>query len=367
MERINYVILNVMAGMLLTFGGCKTAAPKVERYYTAEDFAKTEKIDMHCHITVDRLDFMDLAKADNFRILTINTDAYEDPTIEDQEQFALNQIRAYPDRLSYLTTFSIKGWDQPDWQEKTIARLDSSFKKGAIGVKVWKNIGMVEKDKDGNFIMIDNARFDPIFEHIEKMGKSVCGHLGEPRNCWLPLDQMTVNNDRKYFEEHPEYHMFLHPEFPSYEEQIRARDSMLSKHPTLRFMGAHMGSLEWSVDELASHFDKYPNMTVDLAARICHIQKQAQSDRDKVRGFFIKYQDRLIYGTDEGDYEGADPDPEKMKAKTHEVWTRDWKFLTSDEVMTSWEVDGEFKGLKLPADVIDNIYYKNAVKWFPGI
>src|SRR5512145_3372040 len=131
MEPINHVFLNMAAGMLLAFGGCKTAAPKVERYYSAADFAKTEKIDIHCHIAVDRLDFMDLAKADNFRILTVNTDASEDPGIEEQEQFALNQIKANPDRLSYLTTFSIKGWDQPDWQEKTIARLDSSFKKGA--------------------------------------------------------------------------------------------------------------------------------------------------------------------------------------------------------------------------------------------
>ena len=368
MERVNYhALLPVMAGLLLAINGCKPAATTDTRYFSAGDFKKTEKIDIHCHISVDRHDFMEQAVADNFRILTINTDAFVDPTIEDQQEFALRQMEAFPGRLAYLTSFSIKGWDAPDWQQKTIAYLDSSFKKGAIGVKIWKNIGMVEKDKDGNFIMIDNARFDPIFDFIGKMGKTVCGHLGEPKNCWLPLDQMTVNNDRKYFAENPQYHMFLHPEYPSYEEQIRARDSMLRKHPNLRFMGAHLGSLEWSVDELASHFDQYPNMTVDMAARICHTEKQAQTDWQKVHDFFIKYQDRILYGTDEGDYEGADADPEKLKASAHTVWTRDWKFLTTDETMTSWEVDGEFKGLKLPVDVIEKIYFKNAVKWFPGI
>jgi predicted TIM-barrel fold metal-dependent hydrolase len=326
-----------------------------------------EKIDIHCHISVERHTFMELAVADNFRILTINTDAFLHPTIEEQQEFALKQIKAFPKNLHYLTAFNLKGWDEPGWQEKTIAYLDDSFKKGAIGIKVWKNIGMVEKDKNGKFIMIDDPKFDPIFDYLEKRNMPVCGHLGEPKNCWLPIEKMTVNNDKKYFAEHPEYHMFLHPEYPSYEDQIAARDNMLRKHPNLRFMGAHLGSLEWSVDELAKHFDMFPNMAVDMAARTCHIEKQAQADWQKVHDFFIKYQDRIIYGTDEGDFEGAPADPLKLKEQVETVWTRDWKFLTTDETMTSWEVDGSFKGLKLPKEVIEKIFYKNALKWFPGV
>ncbi len=66
--------------------------------------------------------------------------------------------------------------------------------------------------------------------------------------------------------------MYLHPEFPSYEDQIKARDHMLEKHPDLKFIGAHLGSLEWSADELAKRLDKFPNMVVDMAARISHLQ-----------------------------------------------------------------------------------------------
>jgi predicted TIM-barrel fold metal-dependent hydrolase len=161
--------------------------------------------------------------------------------------------------------------------------------------------------------------------------------------------------------------MFLHPEYPSYEDQIAARDNMLRKHPNLHFMGAHLGSLEWSVDELAKHFDMFPNMTVDMAARTCHIEKQSQADWQKVHDFFIKYQDRIIYGTDEGDFDGAEADPLKLQEAVQAIWLRDWKFLTTDETMTSWEVDGNFKGLKLPKEVIEKIFYKNAVKWFPGV
>jgi predicted TIM-barrel fold metal-dependent hydrolase len=278
----------------------------------------------------------------------------------------LRYIRFKNFRITWLTLpFSLEGWGDKNWQEEIIAGLKESFEKGAIGVKVWKNIGMVEKGKEGNFIMIDNPRFDPVFDFLEENKIPVCGHLGEPRNCWLPLDQMTVNNDKQYFKDHPEYHMFLHPEYPSYEEQVAARDRMLEKHPDLIFMGAHLGSMEWSVDLMAEHFERFPNMTVDLAERVCHIEVQAQKDWQKVRDFFVKYQDRIIYGTDRGDYEGSEAEPEELKKNVHEVWKSDWKFFATDETMTSWKVDGEFKGLKLPREVIEKIYYKNAERVFP--
>ena len=345
---------------------CVPSKSTQEEFCTEIDFKNMDKIDIHCHINVERHAFMEQAQEYNFRILTINTDASElKQTIEDQERIAIIQRNAFPDQLAYLASFSMDGWDNEDWQQKTIAALEESFKKGATGVKVWKNIGMVAKDQNGNFIMIDNPKFDPIFDYIEKKGKPVCGHLGEPKNCWLPIENMTVNNDKKYFAEHPEYHMYLHPDFPSYEDQINARDNMLRKHPNLHFMGAHLGSLEWSIDELAKHLDIFPNMNVDMAGRMCHIEKQAVENWQKVYDFIIKYQDRIIYGTDEGDWIGADTDPAQLKEKVLTVWKRDWKFLTTDEPMTSWEVDGTFKGLKLPKKVVEKIYYKNAIKMYP--
>ena len=94
--------------------------------------------------------------------------------------------------------------------------------------------------------------------------------------------------------------MYRHPEFPSYEDQIVARDRMLEKHADLQFVGAHLGSLEWSVDELAKRLDRFPNMAVDMAARIPHLQVQSVKNWQKVHDFMIKYQDRLIYATDHG-------------------------------------------------------------------
>ena len=93
--------------------------------------------------------------------------------------------------------------------------------------------------------------------------------------------------------------MFLHPEMPSYEDQIKARDNFVAAHPQLRFVGAHLGSLEYDVDRIAAFLDRFPErVNVDMAARMSQVQYQSVRDTKRCGTFFIKYQDRLLYGTD---------------------------------------------------------------------
>ena len=331
-------------------------------HYTLEDFTKVKKIDTHMHLNSEDVALTDQARQDNFKLLTVNVDVSDYPTVDDQERYALHQVKQAPEDIDYLTAFTLKRWDSAGWADEVVSRLEKSFQQGALGIKLWKNIGMVYKDSAGNFIMIDNPKFDPVIEYIIRQDKTVLGHLGEPKNCWLPLDQMTVNNDRNYFKNHPEYHMYLHPEYPSYEDQINARDRFVERHPDMRFVGAHLGSLEWDVDELAKRLDKFPNMAVDLAARIPHLQHQTKLNREKVRDFVIKYQDRLIYATDSGI--SPDSNPENEKKDLHTTWVNDWKYFVTDATLTSPHVNGEFQGLMLPKKVIDNIYRENAIRWF---
>jgi hypothetical protein len=333
-----------------------------DSYYDMNDFGSVKKVDTHVHLNSDDPALAVLAKADNFFLLTINVDVPDYLDVSSQEKFALQQVETSPDQVKYVAAFTLENWDSANWADKTIERLERSFSNGALGVKIWKNIGMVHKNAEGKFVMIDDPKFDPVIRYIISKDKTVLGHLGEPKNCWLPLDQMTVNNDRQYFKENPQYHMFLHPEYPSYDDQINARDRFVEKHPDMRFVGAHLGSLEWDVDELAKRLDKFPNMAVDMAARVPHLQHQSISDRDKVRDFMIKYQDRIIYATDTGISE--DSDPAEAKKYVHDRWLADWRYFVTDEKMTVEEVNGEFRGLKLPREVIDKIYRENAIRWF---
>ncbi len=342
-----------------------TSGQTSSEFYTKEDFKHVQKFDVHVHLNIYDTTFISQARRDNLQLLTVNVNPAYYPSVEEQQSVALRMVKDFPDRLAYATTFTVENWGTKEWLPQTLAYLENSFKQGAIAVKIWKNIGMGLKDSNGKFVMIDDSRFDPVLKMIEKNNITLLGHLGEPRNAWLPVDQMTVSNDKGYFTTHPEYHMFKHPENPSYEDQVNARDNMLKKHPNLRFVGAHLGSLEWNVDELAKRLDQFPNMAVDMAARIVHLQAQSAQNWQKVRNFMIKYQDRLIYATDHG--VDAKSDLSTINKRLHETRMNDWTYFATNDDMTSSSFSGTFKGLQLPKPVIDKIYRINAQKWFPGI
>jgi len=352
-------VRGLVACAWLVLAAAYSSAP---RSFTRDDFDSIEKIDVHVHINSSDSALLDQAAADHFRLLTINVDYPDFPPIAEQARIAQALAAAHPAMLAYAATFSMRGWDEPDWQQHVIRDLDAAFAAGAVAVKVWKNIGMEFRDADGRLIMIDDPKFDPVFDFIRKRQRVLIGHQGEPRNCWLAISDMTVNNDKEYFREHPQYHMFLHPELPSYEQQMAARDRMLDRNPNLKFMGAHMASLEWSVDKLAAFLDRYPNTVVDLAARMGQVQFQSNHDRDKVRRFFIRYQDRLLYGTDLSQDPGSDP--KEVRRDAHATWLRDWQYLATGLTFRVPELNAPVHGLSLPDDVVRKIYSTNAERWF---
>ena len=349
-------ILNICLLATLTVA----CGPKGEVYYTVSDFVKVPKIDVHFHYNTSDVSYVKFADSLNFRFVSPNVDAGE--SIERQLQVSKDLKQQFPDKYAFLGTISVDGFGKPDFATKIILRIDSCLKAGASGIKIWKNIGMVLKDSLKKYVMADNPKFDSIYNYLETNNIPLMGHLGEPKNCWLPLDQMTLDNDRNYFTNHPEYHMFLHPEAPSYEAQIEARDNILKKHPKLNFIGAHLGSLEWSVDELAKRLDQYPNFNVDFSARIGHLQFQSSKDYEKIRQFMIKYQDRLLYGTD-GSLNDQITNPKAKQNSLLSVWKDQWVYLATDSPVIVKDLGGlKVNGLHLPCEVVDKIYSKNALR-----
>lgn len=349
--------LALLLVLSITFSGCKS------NFFRESDFRSVLKVDSHVHINNAKGYFEDQARNDNFLLVTIEVDHSDSTAVRLQHENALMTIRKNPGRVFYGATFyfDTAGFRTDMWSKKVISHLDDEIAGGAVSVKLWKNIGMTVKDRNGKFIMVDDPSISPVIDFIISKGLPITGHLGEPRNCWLPLDKMTVSGDSSYFAQNPQYHMFLHPEYPSYEDQINARDHMLEMHPHLIFIGCHLGSLEWNVDELAKRLDKFPNMAVDMAARICHLQYQSSKDRNKVRDFCIKYQDRLLYGTDLTD---AGDSREELSKHIHQTWLDDWKYFTSKDEMTSDNFTGKFEGLQLPKEVVRKIFGQNAIRWY---
>jgi len=340
----------IQAGILVSCGQKKKTG-----YYGAGDFETVSKIDAHFHYLSLDDRYLKYAISQNFKVLNPNWDG--ELPIDEQLHVSHEIWSKNRGDFAFFGTFPVDGFGEEDFSERIIARIDSCLKAGASGIKIWKNIGMVLQDSSGRFIMIDDPAFEPVFQYLESNHIPVMAHLGEPKDCWLPEEEMTDPADVNYYRAHPRYHMYLHPEVPSYEEQIRARDNLLVKYPGLDFIGAHLGSLEWSVDELARRFDSFPNFKVDLSARMYHLQYQSEIDREKVRDFMIKYQDRILYGTDNEVHDLPESELPRKLEQIRGVWQAHWYYLCTDSTLTT-------RGLQLPRDVVDRIYYKNAESYF---
>ncbi|HLZ99719.1 MAG TPA: amidohydrolase family protein [Steroidobacteraceae bacterium] len=362
----------VRAVAVLAFMLAAGAAYAAAQPYTVADFERVRKFDAHVHANTDDRAFLGVARKDGFEILSINVDYPDFPPLRTQAEVAHALQAADPGRFHFVTTFSMAGFGTGHWTQDTIRAIDAEIRRGALGVKVWKNIGMVERDPQGRLIMLDDPGFDGVVKHIEELQVPLIAHQAEPKNCWLPLAAMTTENDRSYFRDHPEYHMYLHPEQPSYESLIAARDRFVARHPRLKFVGAHMASLEWSVDALAKFLDTYPNATVDLAARMSQVQYQSKSRRNAVREFFIKYQHRILYGSDltqnpAGSAERAQNPPldaAEFPKEADAFWRSDWTYLATADTQHIDAIQADVKGLGLPKRVVEEIYYVNARRVF---
>jgi predicted TIM-barrel fold metal-dependent hydrolase len=354
LKGLNYKFgLKVISLLLLLFVfGCRS-------YYSADDFDSVPKIDAHIHINAENTELFDLAKSINFRFITINVDNNL-WSVSEQRQTSIKIREQFADRFAYTTAFDTSTFLEPGWVENTIAFLDESFENGACAVKLWKNIGMRYRDGDGKFLMADDVRLKPVLDYIESRHITICTHLGEPRACWLPLEEIKMPNNKRYYAKKPHFHMYKHPEYPSYEQQITAMKNLYSQHRDTRFVGMHLASLEWSVEEVAKLLDEYPNVAVDISARIGNLHLQASEDRQKVRDFFIKYQDRILYGVDFVPGSG-----DKFYPEYHlKAWQDDFNFLATDQEKASRVCGAVYRGLKLDKSVVDKILYENARKWY---
>lgn len=319
-------------------------------------------IDAHVHLNTLSREKMEMAVKHDVSFLSINTNIPFFESIQDQEAVIHKLQQKYPGRLQYATSFDFRDWGKEGFAQGAIQQIKRGLKNGAIAVKIWKDLGFDYKDKNGNWVMIDDPIFDPIFEYLVENDILLIGHQGEPRNCWLPLEEMTVDSDRDYFAGHPEYHMHLHKEFPSYEDHMLARDNMMRKFPKMRYVGMHLFSMEWSIEEVAKRLDEFPNNHTDLAERVCHLQLQAQDSWEAVRDFCIKYQDRIMYGTDVID-DGSLSGGEYAQRFEH-LWKFHYQFFATNDLMQAPEFKGDYRGLDLPSQVVEKIFYTNAKKLY---
>ncbi|MGA8184566.1 MAG: amidohydrolase family protein [Terriglobia bacterium] len=364
------VITGVTAGVILSNHLLASPAAQGVDPQEASDLAALARIgpiDTHAHVFVDSPAYYQMMMDLNLHIVDIcvvgRANLPPSQSAEAQFKRAMAVHRGSQGRAGVCTTFNPYLFREKSFDQDAMKQLNGDFAAGAIAVKIWKNMGMDLKFPSGKYVMPDDPVFEPIYKDIAAHHKTMIAHLAEPDTCWESFAQMgPLNPDYNYYKKNPYWHFYGRKDVPSKAEILRARDHLLEMNPNLRVVGAHLGSMETNVDEIAKRFDRYPNFNVDTAARIHYLMLQPNP---KVRAFLIKYQDRVCYGTDGGLNQRNENDTTQVLKNWKYKYAMSWKYFATDE---TFEYRGfKVHGLKLPMSVVRKIYHGNAARLFPGL
>lgn len=255
----------------------------------------------------------------------------------------------YPERFIVFTNIDLDKIEAPNDVAEECAKFERAVAMGVKGVKVWKDLGMMERDNTGQLVAIDDPRLDAIWDKIGELKIPVLIHSADPAAFWQPVD---LFNER--YEElvigGGWLDSYANSNYPSQEALLSQRENLLKKHPNTIFIGAHMGEMANDLRALGQLFDQYSNFYVDISDRINELGRQPYTARD----FFIKYQDRILFGID-------------LYPETH-VYQAYYRFLeTKDEYFDyprHYFKHGRWKiyGIGLPDSVLEKVYYRNAAR-----
>jgi len=268
--------------------------------------------------------------------------------------------KSHPNRFYTFTEPSYSRLLEPDYPRIQAEAIEQARRDGARGLKILKTLGLYLRDNitDGTLVKIDDPRFDPMWDACGQFSMPVAIHISDPVAFFNPIDRF---NER--YEElinHPDW-SFYGRDFPSNAQLIEARNRMIVRHPNTRFIVLHVGNFAENLDNVSENLDRFPNMNVDIAARISELGRQPRA----AHAFFEKYQDRILFGTDATPH--ADKFPQQgFGGQLYEIYFR---FLeTNDEYFDyapakvppqgRWRISG----LNLPASILRKVYNGNAAR-----
>jgi predicted TIM-barrel fold metal-dependent hydrolase len=339
------------------------------------------RLDVHTHINPDGLARAQAIMDEYGMIGMVNLSGMTPgpPRFALEKQLAM--ARASGGRIAVFTNVSFLQalrkahfGQRPDYGNALAEELSMAKQLGAIGLKISKGLGLGYPDVKGNRALpVDDPGLDPLFEKAGELGMPVAIHTGDPKTFWLPPDEKNERYDE--LRAHPEW-SFHGSDLPSWDELYQAFERRVARHPKTTFIGVHFGNNPEDPDRVGQLLEKYSNLFIDTAARVPEIGRQ---NAEKMRRFFEKYQDRILFGTDLGVGATQDemmygsngalpPTLEDEKRFFRSTWryfeTRDKQFESPTPIQGRWKIDG----LGLSEAILRKLYLENAVRilrWKP--
>lgn len=321
------------------------------------------RIDAHTHCVGDHPATVALLAELDLKLLNIGV-AEEGLPWREHLKLYRDLAAKHPDRFAWVTTFGLPRWDDPHWAEGVVAQLDADFAAGAIGCKVWKDVGMRARRPDGSYLMIDDPVYEPIFAHLEKLRRPLLTHIAEPLACWKRLHPGDPH--AAYYRRHPEWYMGDKVGVPSHARLMAARDAVVAGHPKLPVIGAHLGSLEYDLKEIAARLERYPNFAVDTAGRMRDL---LDYEPRVVRQFLERYQDRVLWSTDLVQMLQHSTLSPAQLAAAHEsmrcTYRSEFNYYSTSARTRLFGIEAQPLGL--PQKLLQKLCVDNARRWYPGV
>ena len=256
----------------------------------------------------------------------------------------------HPNRVGLFLNVDFESIDDENYAETQVKIIRDAVEKGAIGLKVYKSLGLRNKDSKGKRIRVDDERIGPIWDVCGELGIPVLIHSADPFQFWLPKD----DQNERWFElkEKPGRYYGDSDFIPPFEDIINEQHTIFRRHKNTTFINAHLGWMGNDLQKLGQHLDEFPNVMTEFGAVIAELGRQPKTAKQ----FFIDYQDRILFGKDSYNKE--------------EFYTY-FRVLESDDEYFNYfrkrHAFWKMYGLNLPDEVLKKIYYKNALRLFPSI
>lgn len=268
--------------------------------------------------------------------------------------------RAYPGRFYTFTEPAYSRFKEADYPAMQARALEQAQRDGARGLKILKTLGLYLRENitSGALVKIDDSRFDPMWDACGQLNLPVAIHISDPIAFFTPTDRF--NERYEELNNHPDW-SFYGGDFPSNAELIAARNRVMARHPRTQFVTLHFGNFSENLQNVAENLDRFPNMTVDMAARIGELGRQPVS----ARKFFDKYQDRILFATDATPH-GDEYPQQVFNDRLYEIY---YRFLETDDEYFDYAPakippQGRWKiyGIGLPETILKKVYYENAAR-----
>lgn len=270
----------------------------------------------------------------------------------------------HPDRFVHYMNLDYGGWDADDFSARAVQQIEDGHRLGAAGLKEYKRLGLYLRDGKGRLIAIDDPKLDPVWRRCGELGMPVSIHVADPKAFWLPYD--ATNERWEELKDHKSWWFGDPAKYPPREALLAARNRVIARHPETTFVCVHFANNPEDIETVGRWLKRYPNMMVDLAARIPELGRHSPA---KVRRLFVEHQDRILLASDFMVYGrltlgsgGSGPPPTDEDAidfyRKHWRWleTNDRDFAHMTPIQGDWTIDA----IGLPPQVLRKIYFDNA-------